>query len=369
MTNNTNDNVLTIQTPPKVRNSGIELLKIIAILLICISHAVQTSEQFLNYDYLTFGIAVLKILRYFGQIGNIIFVICSSWFLLDSKKVKPERVLKILFDSMCISILIFLGFVFAGYKFSTNRIIQQLFPDIFFNVWFIPVYALFYLIHPLLNTAINKMNKKSHLIFCLVIFSIYSCLGLIIGFGGILINFFGFIVLYFIIAFIKRYCERFYKNRKLNLYLYLGFVLLFLLIAIAKSVFNLEHLEIGQFCSPVLLPMLICLFNLFNSLNFTNKSINYFAGCSLFVYCIHENILVRSIARPLYYEKVLSICLDAYLGWIFLCAIGMFLSAYILSVLYKQTLSKLTQKLSKQSSYILVDIGSNLFNRTNKNSK
>ena len=35
----------------KIRNSGIDLLKIISMLLICISHAVQTSENYLDFDY------------------------------------------------------------------------------------------------------------------------------------------------------------------------------------------------------------------------------------------------------------------------------------------------------------------------------
>ena len=57
-------NDLTIK---KTRFSGIELLRIVAIFLICVSHAVQTSEQFIDYSPTTnFTIVILKLLRYSG---------------------------------------------------------------------------------------------------------------------------------------------------------------------------------------------------------------------------------------------------------------------------------------------------------------
>lgn len=344
-----------------VRNSGVELLRIIAILLICISHAVQTSEQFLDYSSLSFGIILLKILRYSGQIGNILFVICSSWFLLDSKKMKHEKALKILMDSTLISIFIFLCFVISGYKFSTIEIIHQLFPDYFANMWFIPVYVIFYLVHPLLNSAINAMDKKSHFSFCLILFCFFGALGLI-GWGGIVMNsFVEFCVVYFIVGFMKKYCQSFYENRRLNLLLFLVFYLIFIFAIIFKNIFNINRLTLDQFYSPILLPALLCLFNLFNGLKIQSKTINYLASCSLYVYCIHENILLRTLIRPLYYQKALNICFNAYFGWIMLCAVGMFIGAYLLSILYKHTLAKITKKLSLALSKFFVHIRDKIY--------
>lgn len=330
----------------KERNSGVELLRIIAILLICISHAVQTSEQFLDYSSLSFEILLLKTLRYSGQIGNILFVICSSWFLLDSKGVKIEKALKLLLDSMLISIVVFLGFVISGQNFTFKEIIRQILPDLFSNMWFVPVYVIFYLIHPLLNGAIYAMNKKQHFSFCLTLFSLFGVLGLI-GWNGIVMNsFVGFCCIYFIVGFIKKYCKSFYENKKLNLLLFLIFYFIFIFAVIIKNIFNINRLTLDQFYSPILLPALLCLFNLFNGLKIQNKTINYLASCPLFVYCIHENILLRTYIRPLYYQKTLNICFNAYFGWIILCGIGMFIGGYLLSILYKHTLAKITKKLS-----------------------
>lgn len=355
---NTNDSELE-QT--KVRNSGVELLRIIAILLICISHAIQTSEQFLDYSSISFGIIILKILRYSGQIGNILFVICSSWFLLDSKKVRIEKALKLLLDSMFISTVIFLGFVISGQNFTFKEIICQLFPDYFSNMWFVPVYVIFYLIHPLLNGAISAMNKKQHFSFCLILFCLFGVLGLI-GWSGIIMNsFIGFCIIYFIVGFIKKYCKSFYENRKLNLLLFLVFYLIFIFAIIFKNIFNINRLTLDQFYSPILLPALLCLFNLFNGLKIQSKTINYLASCSLYVYCIHENILLRTLIRPLYYQKALNICFNAYFGWIMLCAVGMFIGSYLLSILYKHTLVKITKKLSQALSKFFVHIRDKIY--------
>lgn len=110
---------IKVASTQKTRFSGVELLKVIAIFLICISHAVQTSELFIDYSP-TFdpAIVVLKIFRYFGQVGNIIFIISSCYFLFLSKsKTKFEKAINLLLDSCFISIILFAGIYGGGQAF------------------------------------------------------------------------------------------------------------------------------------------------------------------------------------------------------------------------------------------------------------
>ena len=77
----------------ETRKSGIELAKIIAMLLIVISHVVLSVSNeslslnetldFINLNAATTNInnIVLIIFRYLGAIGNDIFLISSIWFL------------------------------------------------------------------------------------------------------------------------------------------------------------------------------------------------------------------------------------------------------------------------------------------------
>ncbi len=351
----------------KVRFSGVELLRILAIFLICTYHAIQTTEGILNYSQNNFGMMILKILSYAGKVGNLLFIICSSYFLLESTHVKKNKVLKILFDSMLISIIIFLFFVFFGHKFTYEEAIKHFFPDYYQLVWFVPFYCIFYLIHPLLNIVINNISQKQHFSICLFIFFFYGFLVLFFGFTlGVNILIY-FVFIYFVVAYMKKYCSKFCENRKLNALLLFIFTVIFILLIVLKNLYQISWLFLDEWCSPILLPLLLFLFNIFNSFKFKNKTINYLASCSLFVYCIHENFLLRRIIRPKYYKYVLSISQNMYFWWIMLCAVGMFIGAYILSLLYKLTLSKLTNFLSKKAACGIDKIIDFLFSKTKRN--
>ena len=80
----------------QVRDSGIELLKIIAIIMIVIQHVIQTlgaenlsisyQDYVLDITHATTNIQhfVLICMRSLGCLGNSIFFVCSAWFLLES---------------------------------------------------------------------------------------------------------------------------------------------------------------------------------------------------------------------------------------------------------------------------------------------
>lgn len=86
----------------KKRNTGIELLKVIAIFLIVISHVTQTLGEQNVIVQLTnpiiqgvaksdFSEVVTLFFRHLGGIGNTIFIVCSAYFLLNSKEVKKRK--------------------------------------------------------------------------------------------------------------------------------------------------------------------------------------------------------------------------------------------------------------------------------------
>lgn len=94
------------------RNSSVELLKCLAILLIIISHAQpkygaleapwRLSLTMATDNPQIFGMIIGD---YFGQIGNAIFIICSAWFLIESNDIKVKKILHLLTDSWIVSII------------------------------------------------------------------------------------------------------------------------------------------------------------------------------------------------------------------------------------------------------------------------
>jgi hypothetical protein len=163
----------------------------------------------------------------------------------------------------------------------------------------------------------------------------------------------------------KKYCPNFCSNIKLNVLVFSISALAFIGWEIIKQCFGLQQAEISTIYSPIWLPAIICLFNMFNSLKIQNKTINTLAACSIFVYCIHENLLIREIVRPEYYSYVFTNHSSTYLLWIALCAIVLFVGAYILSILYKLTLGKLTTYLSIKCENLIYKIWNKLFKKKN----
>ena len=100
---------LSPKKAPETRESSVELLKLIAIFFIVICHSfdglgclhpeiIGSDGIFNDLTIATMNpiLIVEVILSAFGQLGNLIFLICSSWFLSRSSKVKPQKILKMI---------------------------------------------------------------------------------------------------------------------------------------------------------------------------------------------------------------------------------------------------------------------------------
>ncbi len=130
------------------RNSGIEAIKVMAILIIIINHTFQTFESGSQYtasqDYVlklttaTTSIQqiICTILRYGGSLGNNIFFVCSAWFLLDSKRADKKKWISMFSDIWFISLFILGAASMSGScRLSTKIVIKSLFPVTMENNW------------------------------------------------------------------------------------------------------------------------------------------------------------------------------------------------------------------------------------------
>lgn len=361
-----------------VRNSGVELLKVFAILLICMSHCVQTLENYA--DFLVSveepQLLILKILRHDGNFGNVIFVICSSYFLLKSTKSKKEKAVGLLLDSQTISVGMFalcgvLGALLSvPIEYTFEYVSSQLFPDLYEQVWFVPTYVAFYLIHPYLNEFIGRIGRKKHFEICLLIVVFYSIASLINAYP-LYSKFLGFICIYFLVAYMALYCEGFMKNKKKNILIFFASALTFLATVIVRNYlgFKFEIFEtypvVSFMLSAVTLPMFMSLFNLALNTSFKSRFINNLSSCSLFVYCIHENYIVRTVIRPAIYEALIdSFGEDNLLIYAFVMFAMVVILSFIAANIYKKTLHKLTAKLSIKVTGRLSSLLSKLYART-----
>ncbi len=349
----------------KDRNSSIELLKIIGMMLIVLCHSVPFygKTDALNYVDLTLATKnisefIFIVFRNIGQIGNIIFVMCSAYFLVNSNATKTKKILYIISDCFVISILHLIIYLLIGIDISTKDIIKQILPITFSNNWFIGCYLLLYIIHPFLNKIINTTEKKNLLRINIFLIVIYCILCKILGTRYYYSNLIVFITIYFIVAYNKLYLKKFAKNFKQNVCILVLSILAFLFLLIIT---NILGLRIGFLSNKMLywnsinniffILIGLTLLNLFSRVNYKNKIINYVSSLSLLFYVIHENALFRYYIKPIFYQivfpygnRVLWVCIESIL---------LFVYGIVLASIYKETLQKLVYKISDKILKVL----------------
>ena len=345
------------------RQSGIELLKIFGILLVVLSHVVQTltsydTEWSINISgAITNPISfVIVILRYSGALGNFIFFTCSAWFLLDKENTNYQKVARMVFDIFCISIIwlisiqIFLYINNAG-KLSFEDVVHSLLPTFFSNNWYMTSYILFYLIYPFLNLIIKHLTQRKHLIISFLLFISYFGVAFLYMFPWSSTCIF-WLTIYFVLAYFKIYKTNVCNSKKINyIVLFVALLIHILLIVAANFIYIkfgiLSAMKWNTNNNPFLFLIAFSALNLIRRASFSNKVINYVSSLSMLIYVIHENILFRRYLRPLIWEWVYkNVGYDLLLLWIFVFTIALFSASLIVATVYKFTLENPVHKLS-----------------------
>lgn len=345
----------------KKRNSNIELLKIIGIVLIILSHSVPLYGNKELISYVNINLAtndinefILILFRYLGMIGNIIFVMSSAYFLIDSKKINMRKICYIIVDCFVISVAFLAICLLTKIDISGKEIIKQFMPITFQNNWFICCYLMLYIIHPVLNNIIEKTDKKSLLRINLILIILYCVITLILGGKTYYYNnLVGFIIIYLIVAYNKLYLNKFSKNVKLNLVTFVvGIFMLILLIGLTNILglkldwFENKMLYWDKLNNLIFIIIGISIFNLFNRKSFYSKAINYISSLSLLIYIIHENVLFRTYIKPLFFQYTFKD--GRILLWVIIEAMLLGLFGISMSIIYKKTLQKLVYRIGEK---------------------
>lgn len=343
------------------RNSSIELLKIFGIILIVISHVIQTLHSQNTYlmanDYVLdismattdVQLLILALLRYSGVMGNTIFFCCSAWFLLDNDSVNKKKILQMLADVWAISIIILIiVYIARNGNIGLGLIIKQILPTTFENNWYITCYLIFYPLHPYLNWLIQKMEQRDLLRITLVLLFLYVCINYVLPgrfFSSAIVL---WVSLYFTIAYMKYFLADLSNNVKINMFVFvislgghIGVVLLSNYLGLHFERFSRWILRWNSNCNPFLILMAISMLNIAKIVRFDNKIVNYISSLSLLIYVIHENILLRTFYRPLMWNYVYNqFGYEYVLAWMFVLVIIVFSFGLVTSIIYKNTIQK-----------------------------
>ncbi len=286
--------------PPGKRDSSIELLRIIAMLMIVFHHfAVHSSYIFsgfsiktLWYNFIVGG----------GKTGANIFVLISGYYLiLDEKNINFKKIISIWMEVFFYSVTILIVYCCFGGNVSIQQVIKSLFPITFSLSWFVGAYFVLYLLHPYINIMLRKMDVIMYQNLLLLLVMLWSIIPTITTSSLQSNNLVWFVFLYAVAGYIRLYG----LNNKIRNNHYLLICIIVLLFSymsvcileglgyIIPQLLNYTTYFYGQEKVTTFL-FSVGIFCFFLNIKIPyNKWINKVATTTFGIYLIHDNGIIR----------------------------------------------------------------------------
>lgn len=281
----------------KERNSNIELLRIVLMIMIICLHYMNggmggalkyTLERSINY-YLIRFLESLFIIAVNG------FVLITGFCMINKKCVNINKIIRLIMEMTIYNIIIYTVFLIIGRAdISIKQIIKECVPLVFNNgYWFFKIYICLYMLIPFINSYLIKLEKDKYKKLLLIMFLLFSVWDSIIpnkiitdsGYG--IVN---FIFLYCIGAYLKLHYKNNIKTRYwFILYLIFGSITFISLFIPVIREYSWAYYFITNILSA------ISLFNMFNSISINSKLINKIAANTFGVFLLHLNSNILSI--------------------------------------------------------------------------
>ena len=296
-----NNQEITINSTPikPQRESGLELFRIITMLLIVAHHYVVNSGfiSYLRLSKLSFKSIFFYSVGAFGKIGINCFVLITGYFMCSSK-ITLKKFLKLFIEVMFYKIVITLIFViFEPDQWTYKSIIKAMLPITSISDNFTGCYLIFFFFIPFLNILIDGLNSKQHFLLLLLCFAVFSAFPNIPIFYVNINYVMWFMIMYLLGAYIRKYNKELFARRKLWIVVCLvSFILCIISIIACLFVENKFGIDIGVYFfvadSNKILAVITAVssFITFKNLNLRYiKSINIISSATFGVLLIHAN--------------------------------------------------------------------------------
>lgn len=350
----------------KERKTNLELLRIISMVLIVMSHSDDWMGLAETYKTtVCINKFIVDWLHIGGQIGTGCFLLITGYFMVE-QEFKLKRLFRLLgevwFYTIGIwGIYIIVKIVMRTFCFSFEFFVQTVkafFPVLFSHYWFVTAYIILMLLAPFFNKLILTMNKKEYQLLLALLIIIFCVLE-----GGIPVVLHGMsegrimpvFIMYFIAGYIKKHVDNQKDNSKKHLYVaILAYLLLYatavgigIISAVLKSESLIEYCYFWRALkSPIVVLINVELFLAFLRIkSIKGGLINQIASNTFGVYLIHANRIIELIVLP----KIFPVYKETNSLRLFFYSIGSVLTVYTVSTLIdivrQRTIEKVWLKL------------------------
>ena len=286
------------------RNTSIELLRIISMIMIMFHHFAYHGNFEWNFNEVTLPHLWYDFILMDGKVGVDIFVLISGYFLIENteKLFQPKKLLKFWGQVVFYSIMTYLLSVMLRLNaFEIKQLIKVCLPITYPGWWFASTYFMLYLIHPFLNKLLHGLSKTEYQYLILMMVLCWSIIPTATTQLFESNSLLWFVTLYGIAGYVNLYGG----NQKLQSkhYFSLYFMVLiitytvsttFLFLGTKKEEWSTHAIDFFEIERLPILLMAITLFMGFVTLKMNyHKWINMIASATFGVYLIHDSSYIR----------------------------------------------------------------------------
>lgn len=286
------------------RNTSIELLRIISMIMIMFHHFAYHGNFEWNFKEVTLPHLWYDFILMGGKVGVDIFVLISGYFLIENteKLFQPKKLLKFWGQVVFYSIMTYLLSVMLRLNaFEIKQLIKVCLPITYPGWWFASTYFMLYLIHPFLNKLLHGLSKTEYQYLILMMVLCWSIIPTATTQLFESNSLLWFVTLYGIAGYVNLYGG----NQKLQSkhYFSLYFMVLiitytvsttFLFLGTKKEEWSTHAIDFFEIERLPILLMAITLFMGFVTLKMNyHKWINMIASATFGVYLIHDSSYIR----------------------------------------------------------------------------
>lgn len=157
----------------KNRDSRFELLRIVAIFMVVMSHFAFFGQEYrLVSDVSISNMIGAKIFSIYGQIGVDLFVLITGYFMCHRTPTlisSINRSWKIWAETFFYTTILFVVICVYNQKLmGIKDLAESIFPFTFSTYWFITSYIMLVMLLPFINKLLNILNKKIFLSFIVI---------------------------------------------------------------------------------------------------------------------------------------------------------------------------------------------------------
>ncbi|MGN0277926.1 MAG: acyltransferase [Lachnospiraceae bacterium] len=302
-----------METQMKERNVGIELLRIVSMMMVVIMHClghggILTNTEFLSSNY---TLAWLLEIACYGAVN--LYALITGYVCWQTEH-KWKRIIPLWIEVFFYSFVVTLFFnLFINDRVDIGEIARSLFPVLKNQYWYFAAYFCMFFLMPFMNIMLDHLTGKQHtqlVILLLVYFSFLSLICPLMGNEIFDVNrgysIIWLMVMYITGAFLKRimpHLEQYDKKIFMILYLLCVFIVFVSKLVIAKItviLFGQAQYEdiLIQYNSPFIVLGAVFLFIFFARLTVQKVSLKKIimevAAVSFGVYIISEQQYIRS---------------------------------------------------------------------------